>query len=310
MAYEKNILLIGGNGLVGSRIFELLNPFFSFENIDRSDGVDITDKGAIEEKIKSSSSLIVVHFAAKTDVNLCEQDKELDTRFKSGNSSEQEIIKKQTSWAINVLGTQNVAQACEQSAKKLVYISTDFVFSGDNTPKDGYTEESTPGPINWYGQTKYEGEKVIQTLKTPWVIIRIAYPYRANFHKKDYVRVFLSLLQQGKKFTAITDHIFTPTFIDDIGFALKVIFNENIQGVYHVTGSQSLSPHEAAGMIAKKFALNENLINTTTRDEFFKGKAPRPFNLAMNNDKIRKLGIQMRTFEEGLEEVKNQLEKR
>ena len=78
--------------------------------------------------------------------------------------------------------------------KKIIFISTDFVFGGDDTPKNGYTEKSIPRPVNWYAQTKYEAEKLIQKASVPWIIARIAYPYRANFEKKEYVRIFISLL--------------------------------------------------------------------------------------------------------------------
>ncbi len=75
-------------------------------------------------------------------------------------------------------------------------------------------------------------------------------------------------------------------------------------GIYHVVGSQSLSPYDAAIMIAEKFALDKSLISKTMREEYFSGKAPRPFNLSLNNDKITRLGVMMRGFQEGLAELR------
>ena len=70
-----------------------------------------------------------------------------------------------------------------------------------------------------------------------------------------------------------------------------------------MVGSQSLSPYDALMMIADKFALDTSLITPTTNEEFNKGKAPRPFDLRTNNDKIKQLGVRMRTFEDGLQEM-------
>lgn len=306
------ILTIGGNGLVGSRVRELLADDYNFEDASRRSGLDITNADQVAEKIKSSSASVVIHFAAKADVEGCEKDREDDTKilgYTDRKKQEESFATMQTAWAVNVIGTRNVAKACEQNGKKLLYISTDFVF-GSEEPKDGgFIEEDMPGPVNWYGQTKYEGEKIIQGLKTPWIIIRIAYPYRARFDtKKDFVRVFLSLLQQGKQLKLITDHLNNATFVDDIAFAIDQLIQQNAAGIYHVTGSQSLSPYEQGIKITEIFNLDKNLIGQTTRAEFFKDRAPRPFSLAMNNAKIRKLDVNMRTFEEGLVEIKRQIE--
>lgn len=286
------ILGTGLTGLVGSRITELLSDKYEFENVSRSVGIDITNKNSVLEKIKTSDAQIFLHLAAKTDVDGCERDKGLG---KEGEA-----------WKTNVEGTRNVADACLQTNKKLIYISTDFVFDGINPPAGGYSEENIPNPINWYAKTKYEGEKIVQNLKTPWIISRIAYPYRANFTKLDFFRAILKRLQGGLPVAAVTDHIFTPTFIDDIASALENLISNNSQGVFHVVGSQSLTPHEAVSLIADEFRLDKSKVNKTTRSEFFNNCAPRPFQLALKNDRITKLGVRMRTFEEGMREIKRQ----
>ena len=284
------ILGTGLTGLVGSRIVELLRDKYEFENLSRSSGVDITSKNQILEKIKNSDAQIVLHLAAKTDVDGCEKDKAL------GQEGE--------AWKINVDGTRNIADACWKAKKKLIHISTDFVFDGT---KDIYFEEDAPNPINWYAKTKYEGEKIVQKLECPWNIIRIAYPYRANFAKPDFFRAILNRLEENERVTAVTDHIFTPTYIDDIAFALDVLINSNSQGIFHIVGNQNLTPFNAANLIADKFKLDKSKINKTTRSKFFNNRAPRPFQLALRNDKIAKLGVRMRTFEEGIEEIRSQI---
>ena len=150
--------------------------------------------------------------------------------------------------------------------------------------------------------------KIVQNLKTPWIIIRIAYPYRANFAKLDFLRAILGKLQEGKSIAAIIDNIFTPTFIDDSASALDILINSNSKGIFHVVGSQSLTSFEAASLIADEFNLDKSKISKTTRSEFFSNRAARPFQLALKNDKITKLGVRMKTFEKGIREIKSQLD--
>lgn len=288
------ILGTGLNGLVGSRITELLKDKYEFENISRSTGVDIQNREDVLKKIETSDAQVVLHLAAKTDVDGCEKDKTL------GQSGE--------AWKINVDGTKNIADACSKTNKKLIYISTDFVFDGEDCPPDGYSEDDYPNPINWYGQTKYEGEKILQNFKTPWIIVRIAYPYRANFIKLDFFRTLLKRLREGKNIAAVTDNVFTPTFIDDIAFALNALIKNNSQGIFHVVGDQGLTPYDATSLIADTFGLSKDLITKTTRKEFFKDRAPRSFQLYLKNDKIEKLGIRMHSFESGIREIKSQFD--
>lgn len=291
---KTKIIGTGLSGLVGSRVVELLGDKYEFEDISRKTGTDISDKDAILSRLKNSNADVVIHMAAYTNVDGAEMEKD------KGEESE--------SWKINVVGTENIVKAVETTGKRLLYISTDFVFGGDNTPPNGYTEKDTPDPINWYGITKYEGELRVKNATCPWIIARIAYPYRANFEKNDFMRAMKNRLTQGLEIKAVSDHQYCPTFIDDIANVLDLIIQKNETGIFHVTGSQSLSPYDAALRIAEAFSLDKNLIGSITRDEYFAEKAKRPFDLSMNNGKIKSLGAVMKSFKVGLEEIKKQLQ--
>ncbi|HET9947155.1 MAG TPA: SDR family oxidoreductase [Patescibacteria group bacterium] len=290
---KAKIIGTGLSGLVGSRIVELLSSHYEFEDISRKTGTDISDKEALRKRLQNSQAEVVIHLAAKTNVDACEEDKPM------GENGE--------AWKINVIGTENLIEACEKTGKKLLYISTDFVFDGENTPEGGYTEKDSPHPINWYAQTKYEAEKRVQNASVPWVIVRIAYPYRAAFEKGDFFRAIKNRLSQNLPIAGISDHTFCPTFIDDIAQGVSVLLEKDVTGIFQMTGSQALSPYEASLLIAKKFGYSQELISQTTREEYFKGKAPRPFNLSINNDKIKKLGAVLHDFSEGLDLIKEQL---
>ncbi|OGH21617.1 MAG: hypothetical protein A2629_01795 [Candidatus Levybacteria bacterium RIFCSPHIGHO2_01_FULL_41_15] len=302
------ILGIGLSGLVGSRIEELLKDKYQFEDLSLTTGVDITDSEKTLSLVTSSNASLVLHLAAKTDVNGCEEDKKEDIKilgYKDIGKQEEEFKIKKTAWAVNVLGTKNIVEACIKSGKKLIYISTDFVFDGKK--EKPYIEKDSPNPVNWYGRTKYEGEKLVAKSNLPWMILRIAYPYRANFPRRDFVRVLIDKLENREKLKLVTDHIMTPTFVDDLSTVLDKIIESDLTGVFHAVGSQFVSPLEAGVIISNFFDFDKNLLQQTTREEFFKNRALRPFNLALKNDKIQKLGIKMKTFEEGLGEIKKQL---
>ncbi|TSC53058.1 MAG: Uncharacterized protein LiPW16_500, partial [Microgenomates group bacterium LiPW_16] len=89
--------------------------------------------------------------------------------------------------------------------------------------------------------------------------------------------------------------------------ALDALIKNNARGIYHVVGGSSHTPFEAARLIAKTFCLDESLISSTTREVYFANRAPRPFSLVLKNDKLKKIGVKMSTFEEGLKRIKRQL---
>lgn len=285
----QKILGTGLTGLIGSRITQIL-PDFEFISVSRSNGVDISDIDALDRVIGQYDGEYVLHMAAKADVDGCELDKELG---EDGDA-----------WKINVKGTRNIADVCKKYNKKIIYISTDFVFDGEKPLGESYIEEDAPYPINWYGYTKYEGEKQILDSGVEHIIMRIAYPYGVSpAPKLDFVRIIAKRLKEGKPVAGVTDHIMCPVYIDDIAKALRLCIEKNISGILHVVGSVPISPYEAIVLIAKEIGVDISVIGSTTREEYFKGKAVRPFNLYLKNDKINSLGINTISLEEGISQL-------
>lgn len=288
------MMLLGSglSGLVGSRIRELLSSQYEFDDLSRKTGIDITNESEVLQRIQDSPSPFILHFAAYTDVEQAEKDK---------HQGEESVA-----WKINVGGTRNVVEACNQAEKHLIFLSTDMVFPGDQKLGDRYSEDDVKDPTNLYAQTKYEAEQVITSSRIQWTILRIAYPYRSDFTKNDSVRIFLSKLNKKEPIKAVTDHYFTPTFIDDLAEVIDFFVKEKVTGVFHAGGSQTVSPYEIAMSVAKLFDQDPSLISKTTRAEFFQGRAQRPFNLSLNSDKIGKLGIKLSSLDEGLAAIKKQ----
>lgn len=282
----------GLSGLVGSRIVELL-PQHAFTNFSLENGVDITDKASITKRISEDHEAAwVLHLAAYTNVQQAEADKPLE--------------KESPAWKVNVEATQNIVDACAASGKKLLYIDTDYAFDGT---KDIYTEEDAPHPLGWYAVTKSEGAKRTLSLGDNSIVMRISNPYRANpVGKKDFVHKMLDYMKEGKTIAAPKDQVFVPTFIDDIAVAIDTLLMHDAHGIFHVVGSQALSPYDAARSLARLYGIDEGLVTSTTFASYFEGKAPVPQRAALSNEKIRSLGVSMRGFDDGISEMKRQEE--
>lgn len=270
------IAITGATGLVGSRIIELLNKDFSFIPLNH-DSVDITNVDSVKMALENLDYDLLLHCAGYTNVDRAETEKDI-------------------AHSLNVDATRFLFEATQKQGKKFIYISTDFVFDGTSDVSD---ENTTPNPVGYYGQTKYEGEQIV---KDSAMIVRISYPYRADYDKRsDFFRTIRLLLQQGKKINGITDSIITPTFIDDIALGIKYLINNFKPEIFHLVGGDSLSPYDAFNSIAQVFNLDSSLVSQTTIGEFFLGKAKRPIN--GKTISIKNNFQPMRTFRDGLIEI-------
>ena len=137
------------------------------------------------------------------------------------------------------------------------------------------------------------------------LIVRLSFPYGYKSPvKADFVQKLIGLLREKDEVSLIEDQTITPTFIDDIVHGLDFLIAENATGIYHLTGSSFEDTYEIGQKIKKEFGLSTK-INATTRAQLYKGRAPRPFQSIMKNDRIVQLGFKPKTFDEGLNLVKN-----
>ncbi|HPT65754.1 MAG TPA: sugar nucleotide-binding protein [Candidatus Woesebacteria bacterium] len=293
----QKIIGTGLSGLVGSRIVELLKDKFEFVDFSLDKGINILDNASLSTAFElNKDAVTVLHLAAFTDTNAAWEQK----GDKSG-----------ICYQLNVEGTRNILNLAQKYNQYLIYISTDFVFDGTkNTP---YLETDTPNPIEWYGETKYLGEKVItDSGYQNFNISRITYPYRANFDKKpDIIKKVLAKLQNNEPVKMFSDQICTYTFIDDIAQVLGYFLENKATGIYHLVGSSSHSPYEMAKLVAKAFGFDENSVQASSLEDYIKSQSAdsRPWQktLITSNQKAKSLGLSFKTLEEGLEEIKNQI---
>ncbi len=250
------ILVFGGSGLVGSKFISQWGQNFEIKAPSATE-VDILEKDAISNFVQEFNPDTIINFAAYTQVEEAESQKE----DKNG-----------LCFLLNAIGAKNVAEVCKDFNKKLIHISTDYVFNGEkeNSP---YTEEDQPDPINWYGQTKYLGEQSVIQSGCPSIIVRISMPYTGFYQlKRDIARFFLEQLKLKNQVKAVEDQWITPTFVDDIIGALKVLIESESHGLYHVSSTDSVTPLEFVKNIAEEFRLDYSLIEGISLAEFNKGK--------------------------------------
>lgn len=288
------IIGTGLSGLVGSRIVELLTDH-QFIDYSLATGISILDPKQLEDATTKDSDFdCFLHLAAFTDTN---------------QAWAQNGDKNGLCYQLNVVGTQNIIDICKKYNKHLIHISTDFVFDG--TKEGSYTEEDIPNPIEWYGATKYEAEKLVLSSGISATIIRIAFPYRAVFaDKKDLIRKVIDALKTNTLNPMFADQITTPTFVDDIAMGMKYFIENKPSGIFHLVGSSSQSPFEMCQKIAKIWGFDPKLVRKGSLEEYVKtlpaGSRPWQRNLAISNEKIKSLGISMKTLEEGLKAMKQQ----
>ena len=258
MSDKSNLLVTGLSGMIGSRFQELYEPKYEFQNLDLATGVDITDKAAVTKAVKETKADIILHLAAFTNVD---------------EAHKQNGDKKGPAYMINVVGTKNLVDAAKKHNKYLIHISTDFVFSGEK--RKPYTEEDQVDPIEWYGETKAEAERIIKESFDNWAILRPSFPFRSNFGDKlDVVRKIIKGLKEDSLPPMFTDHILTPTFVDDLCKVFFMFTLKRPKGIFHATGSSAVSDFELAQIIKNTFelpgtikegSLEEEALSETTR---------------------------------------------
>lgn len=289
----QKILTTGATGLVGSRFVEMFSGKYEVINMDLTTGVDITRVETFTPFIsKHPEAKFLIHLAAFTDTN---------------KSFEQKGDKNGICYQVNVEGTRNIAAVCKEHEIHLIHVSTDFVFDGkQETP---YLEVSPLSPIEWYGETKAIAEKVVIDSGVSYTILRLSYPYRANFETKpDLIKKIRTGLESGKLYPQFSDSLITPTFIDDIARAFDKIVELKPQGIFHVVGSDAVSPYQLAQKVAIAYGFDPSVVKEGSLTEYLK-TAARPFarKVAMSNVKATQvLGLHFATIDEGLAELKKQ----
>ena len=250
------------------------NFFKNFKiNFNNLKSIDI-----IVNKIKPD---IILHTAAITDVDLCEKDQKLSKK-------------------INYDLTKKISNICKKKKIKLIFISTDQVFSKNLNN----LETQKMSPINIYSLHKSMAEKYILDNLQDYLIIRTNFFGIAPKNKKSFIDFVYSNLNLKKKINLITDIIHNPISIHLLIKYITKLININSFGVFHISSNEKISKYQLGMKIAKIFNLDNTIVNKSKLSDF-SFKAQRPNYMYLNNKKLKKiLKIKIPSIQDQLKDIK------
>lgn len=296
----KKLLITGANGLLGQKLIAQLegDPYWNVLATSRGENrlpslgiayqsMDIEDRQKVAEIVAAFKPDVILHTAAMTNVDQCELNRE-------------------DCWRANVEAVQHIIAAAEQQGAFLLHVSTDFIFDGKTGP---YDEKAEPAPVNFYGESKLEAEKLVQRSTTPWAIARtvLVYGITNSLSRSNIILWVKNSLEEGKPIKVVDDQWRTPTLAEDLADGCLRIAREKAEGIWNVSGKDFLSPFEMAIKTADYFGLDKSLM-TRADSSTFTQPAKRPPRTGFMIDKMeQRLGYQPRSFEEGIALVAHQI---
>lgn len=278
---NRRILVTGAGGMVGSYATTAFagDTLWLTDIVPGCEPLDVRDARAVMGAVDQFHPDIVLHLAAATDVDRCEQDP--DWAFHS-----------------NAIGTSNVALACQQHGATLVYISTGSVFPGD--APDPYTEFDEPKPGNVYASAKLAGEHAVETLLDRYFIVRAAWMIGGGERDKKFLGKIARLLLATQTVKVVHDKFGSLTYAKDLLGGIRRLLDTGCYGTYHMANTGACSRYDVAlelrALLGQAQVAVEPVSSAT-----FPLPAPRPRSEAIRNLKIELMGLPpMRPWREAL----------
>ena len=279
------ILVTGSEGQLGRELQRALRGHVVKATDLRSElgFIDITDYRQTLATVEAFGPDVVIHAAAMTNVDGCERDPD-------------------AAYAVNGMGTQNVALACQRAGAALVYISTDYVFDGEKG--EPYLEFDPTNPVSAYGRSKLAGEQCLQTLMTRFYIVRTAWLYSS--HASNFVKWALKVSAEQSEMLGVVDQTGSPTHAGDLAEGIAQLIEHGRYGVYHLTNEGSCSRYEFLCRILEYADRDVRVSKVTTEELLSRHPMParRPANSTLRNFfASRSMGITLRPWEVALRDL-------
>ena len=260
------VLITGANGQLGNEMRRLgaVSPNeYLFTDVAE---LDITDKAAVAEFVKSNNVEIIVNCAAYTNVDKAEDDEA-------------------TAELINATAVRNLAEAVKAVDGTLFHVSTDYVFGSEgNTPR---TEDMPTNPLGVYGKTKLHGEQAIAEVGAKAIIIRTAWLY--SEFGNNFLKTMLRLTAEKESLNVVFDQVGSPTYAGDLALAIFSIIEGGVyvgnEGVYHFSNEGVCSWYDFATEIAA--AAGHECIVMPCHSNEFPSKVTRPPFSVLDKTKIK-----------------------
>lgn len=223
------------------------------------------------QKLFSLDWDVVAHCAAQKNPEICEKEPD-------------------SSYVINVDASARIADFATKTSRKMLFISTDFVFDGKNPP---YAETDTPSPLNAYGAQKAEAERQILSISSQHVILRvpILYGTAAGLDQSLLITSALNAINSKKACWMDTRIVRYPINTLDVSRALLLLLRKDAEGIFHVTGEDKTSKYGVCALIAD--ILQKDISHIEPRESDPKKEASRPENAHLSMKKIQNLGFSL-----------------
>jgi dTDP-4-dehydrorhamnose reductase len=269
---SKRILITGAVGQLGNSVINQLYGKYELLATDiisnKSNtlnvsftNLDITDLEQIKSTLSNYNPNVVINLAAFTDVDGCE-------------------LNHKKAYLIN---TSSIEMLLENFDGQFIQISSDYVFDGYNGP---YGEDDKTNPLSIYGKTKLEAEKVLQSNKNNWCILRTNVLFD-HYQKTDasFIKWIVDSLNLNKSINVVDDQWNNPTWTQSLAEFIELVINKNVRGLYNYGGADYLNRFEFAQIIADVFDLDKTLILPIS-SESLNQAAPRPLKGGLKTAKI------------------------
>lgn len=268
------ILIIGSSGLLGSDLVKQWNDDAVVPAT--SDDVDIRDIGRVRQCVTQARPDWVALAAAYTDVDGSERDPK-------------------QAFAVNREGTRNVARVVQELGRKLLYISTDYVFDG--TSHRPYEPDDPVHPLNVYGASKAAGENAVREESKHWLIARTSWLFGAS--RASFPEKILRAAACQSEIKVVADQIGSPTFTKDLATAMRDLVHSDASGIIHITNSGSCSWFEFAKEVLRKAGRKTLILPITTAEAGRLAKRPAYSVLSPASLSVR--GIVLRSWQEAVD---------
>lgn len=276
------VALIGALGQLGNDLCRELN---SNEVVPLTHAdIEVSDMDSVKRALNKHQPDVIINTAAFHRVDDCEADP----------------VK---SFQVNSLGARNVAVVAQELGAKLIHISTDYIFGGENESQTTpYSEFDTPVPLSIYGKSKLAGESLIQHLCSRYFIIRTSGLFGiagSSGKGGNFVETMLRLGQERDELRVVNDQVFSPTYTKDLAGKITQLLSTEYYGIYHITNSGACSWYDFTKEILRLAGLQTPVIPITS--DQYPQKARRPHFSVLDNYHLRLLGMDaMRPWQEAL----------
>lgn len=234
--------------------------------------LDITDRGAVLETLERLRPDAVIHCAAWTAVDAAEEEAARETVDR-----------------INRLGTTYLAEAAKAVQAKLLYVSTDYVFSGEGE-RPWRPDGERFAPLNVYGSSKLEGERAVRGTLDAYFIVRTSWVF--GLHGKNFVSAMLRAGRAQGRVRVVDDQIGTPTYTRDLARLLVDMIESDRYGCYHASNEGGyISWYEFCREIYRQAGLRTAVVPVST-EEYGRSRAARPKNSRLDKSKLIEAGFQ------------------